>query len=439
MTTGLFGRRVSSSNEILPRLYLGDINTALNREELIRLGITDMITVEVKPIAPELLPSTIQRYLYINVMDHSKQDLLSHFATSNEFIETALKNSTNKVYVHCVAGVSRSATLVISFVMKTRCMSFQEARDLVVQKRRVVDPNEGFVCQLVLFHQMGYKIDVNNLQYRRMVFEALVFEFRLFATAFYQQAQKSQQYRGKRMNPNHPSTSSHLNAILSNKVILNILPSTFGFKSSTSLPNSDLPMKSNVTFLFEQYFNKLHLQEVRHFPDTYDTKTAYKCNKCRSIIFFPISLIENHISSDQQEIYRWPRSSKEFPQANKLLQQPKAHTQPESQSQTANAISETISAMERFNLAKDVDSKNNTKLNPKCPFYFIEPQPWMIRSIGECEGNLECYKCKKKLGKFDWDSRESCSCELHNSHLNINLFKIMKKNVDASLIMSVAE
>lgn len=365
-------RRPPSYNEVLPRLYLGDLATATNRQEMSRLGITDMITAEIKPIPSQELAPTVQRYLFINVMDHSKQDLLSHFDTSNQFIESALKSPNNKIYVHCVVGVSRSATLVIAYIMKTRCMTYQEAYDLVVQKRSIIDPNEGFVKQLVLFHKMGYTVDISNLEYRRMVFEALVFEFRLVSLAFYQNAQLSK-------STNNPAA-----------MIGNLLPS-FGAKSTN-------PNKDNVSSLFDQFYNKLHLQEVKKFPNIYDTKTAYRCNKCRTIIFFPISLIENRVESHV--------ASKN--------------------SSTTNTISPMSSLMNRLMISDGQESKSSTS----CPFYFIEPQPWMSKAILERDGNLECYKCKRKLGKFDWTSSESCSCALHNSHMNMNLFKVLRKKID---------
>lgn len=442
-SVGLFGRmmKISAYNEILPRLYLGDITMATNKEELCRLGITDMITVEVKPIQPEYLPNTIQRYLYINLMDHSKQDLLSHFETSNEFIETALKNPTNKVYVHCVAGVSRSATIVIAYVMKSRCMNFHEARDLVHLKRRVIDPNEGFVCQLMLYHQMNFKIDINNLRYRRITFEALVFEYRLVALAYYQQSHNNQfgninpsiishrEPPTQQLQHHHHHHHLNLNSILSNKVILSIFP-TLKTKTTQIISNNQTRSSNStgktakttndVTSLFEQFFNKLHLQEVKHYPETYDTSTAYKCNKCRSIIFFPISLIENDLAltSNNNDIN-------------------KVGNDQVSKGVSNDSISGTIMALNKLSFKngfKNFAGKSST--SSRCPFYFIEPQPWMLRTISEREGILECYKCRKKLGKFDWNSKESCSCELHNSHLNMNLFKIMKKNVDKGSSLS---
>jgi dual specificity phosphatase 12 len=355
-------------NEILPRLYLGNLNTALNKDEITRLGITDMITIEIRPLQAPDLASCVRRYLFLNAMDHSKQDVLSHFETSNEFIENALKEATNKVYIHCVAGISRSASLVIAYVMKTRSMNYTEAHDLVAQKRNVIDPNEGFVRQLVLYHKMKYTIDISNLDYRRVVLDALVFEFRLISLSYYQiQTTKTS---------GHSSSST-----------------TTTTSSIIQLPahtHKNLTGRNNVGILFDQYYNKLHLQEVNKYPNTYDPKTAYRCNKCRAIIFYAISVIENILTLGDNAI-----------------------------------LGENSKSTSVMNL--------NQRKNPKdCPFIFIEPQPWMSRSVLDRDGILECYTCKRKLGKFDWTSTESCSCPLHNSHLNFNLFKIMRKKVDSA-------
>lgn len=376
-------QRAPSCNEILPRLYLGDICVATNKDEISRLGITDMITIEIKPLQASDLASCVKRYLYINVMDHSKQDILSHFETSNEFIESALKSATNKVYVHCVAGISRSATLVIAYIMKTRSMNYTEAYELVQTKRRVVDPNEGFVRQLVLYHKMRYLIDIGNIEYRRMVLEALVFEFRLISLSYYQiQTSKT--------------SSAGLSAAAS---------TSDGLVPMAPHANKQLPNRNNVGILFDQYYNKLHLQQVSKHPEVYEPQTAFRCNKCRTIVFYAISVIENKIpgsltarlSKLESPAGRRPTSVSSVDYLRQQQQQPQLRDKP-------------------------ID----------CPFVFIEPQPWMSRNVLERDGNLDCYKCKRKLGKFDWTSGESCSCALHNSHMNFNLFKIMKKKVDSS-------
>ena len=47
--------------------------------------------------------------------------------------------------MHCFAGVSRSATFVIAYVMKYCNKSFEEALKIAKNSRSVVNPNPSFV------------------------------------------------------------------------------------------------------------------------------------------------------------------------------------------------------------------------------------------------------------------------------------------------------
>ena len=60
----------------------------------------------------EILPN----YLYIPAYDHPDFDLTEYFDKSYEFIEKASKKSN--ILVHCKAGISRSATIVIAYLMR---------------------------------------------------------------------------------------------------------------------------------------------------------------------------------------------------------------------------------------------------------------------------------------------------------------------------------
>jgi len=48
------------------------------------------------------------------------------------------------VLVHCYAGVSRSATCTIAYLMQEREMSFEDAFSFVSKQRPVIFPNMGF-------------------------------------------------------------------------------------------------------------------------------------------------------------------------------------------------------------------------------------------------------------------------------------------------------
>ena len=53
------------------------------------------------------------------------------------------------VYVHCQQGVSRSATVVLAYLMLHLDMSLMSAVRAVREKREIF-PNEGFLKQLCL-------------------------------------------------------------------------------------------------------------------------------------------------------------------------------------------------------------------------------------------------------------------------------------------------
>jgi hypothetical protein len=55
--------------------------------------------------------------------------------------------------IHCDQGVSRSPTILISYIMAKRKISFRDAFMLVAERRRCVAPNISFVSQLLEYEQ----------------------------------------------------------------------------------------------------------------------------------------------------------------------------------------------------------------------------------------------------------------------------------------------
>lgn len=62
--------------------------------------------------------------------------------------------------VHCHFGVSRSATLVIAYLMEKYRLSYEQAHAYVKQRRNFINPNPGFVNQLREYQRLNY--DVNG-------------------------------------------------------------------------------------------------------------------------------------------------------------------------------------------------------------------------------------------------------------------------------------
>lgn len=58
------------------------------------------------------------------------------------------------VCFHCAAGISRSSTMVISYLMAAHSMSLLEAFALCYHHRRVIWPNRSFMQQLIAYERV---------------------------------------------------------------------------------------------------------------------------------------------------------------------------------------------------------------------------------------------------------------------------------------------
>ncbi|XP_018978190.1 dual specificity protein phosphatase 22-B isoform X2 [Cyprinus carpio] len=108
-------------NKVLPDLYLGNIKDARDKEQLARNNITHILSIH-DTAAPILQEMT---YLCIPAADSPTQNLL--------------------------AGVSRSVTLVVAYVMTVTTLGWQEALAAVKVARPCASPNVGFQNQLQEF------------------------------------------------------------------------------------------------------------------------------------------------------------------------------------------------------------------------------------------------------------------------------------------------
>jgi len=175
-----FDQLEQEASQILPNLFLSDLWTARWGDTLDRLKITHIISVLEKPIT---FPRTEQplKLLHIPASDSVNTDLLSFMDQTTEFIKGAIETNKqdqgqpettsisvtaaaetidgespmssgptqeNRVLVHCLAGMSRSASIVIAYLLATTPMTAQEATEFVRSKRSIIQPNYAFAIQL---------------------------------------------------------------------------------------------------------------------------------------------------------------------------------------------------------------------------------------------------------------------------------------------------
>ncbi|XP_021455280.1 dual specificity protein phosphatase 22-B-like isoform X1 [Oncorhynchus mykiss] len=150
-------------NKVLPDLYLGNFKDARDKELLAKHNITHILSIHdtAAPILEEM------KYLCIPAADASKQNL-SNCSPSPSFISVFrtpfFKDSIIFIHesrlkgkgclVHCVAGVSRSVTLVVVYIMTVTGRGWVESLAAVRVVRPCAGPNVGFLRQLEDFENL---------------------------------------------------------------------------------------------------------------------------------------------------------------------------------------------------------------------------------------------------------------------------------------------
>jgi len=132
---------------IMERLYLGNEDAATTRTILDERKITHVLVAGSHldmPFVPDIT------YKQLDLQDFPDQDIKQYFEEAAKFIYSALKEGKS-VLVHCAAGISRSATIVVAYLMLINNLGFEEAFELLKSKRSIVYPNSGFKSQLQAF------------------------------------------------------------------------------------------------------------------------------------------------------------------------------------------------------------------------------------------------------------------------------------------------
>ena len=105
---------------------------------------------------------------YVEISDFDFKNIIQYFGECLNFIK-----GEEKVFVHCMAGASRSATIVIAYLMWIKKMKFDEALNFVISKRPIVDPNDGFREQLKIFEKL---LEKNNYDIDKINFSEIKWE-----------------------------------------------------------------------------------------------------------------------------------------------------------------------------------------------------------------------------------------------------------------------
>ncbi|XP_039080042.1 dual specificity protein phosphatase 8 [Hyaena hyaena] len=135
---------------ILPHLYLGSQKDVLNKDLMTQNGISYVLNASNSCPKPDFICES--RFMRIPINDNYCEKLLPWLDKCIEFIDRA-KLSSCQVIVHCLAGISRSATIAIAYIMKTMGMSSDDAYRFVKDRRPSISPNFNFLGQLLEYER----------------------------------------------------------------------------------------------------------------------------------------------------------------------------------------------------------------------------------------------------------------------------------------------
>ncbi|XP_059607779.1 dual specificity protein phosphatase 15 isoform X2 [Phlebotomus argentipes] len=136
-------------NKVLPGLYVGNYRDSKDPQQLDRHGITHILAIHDSP--RRLHPD--KHYLCVMAADTPDQNLSQYFTVCNDFIHAARLRDGN-VLIHCLAGMSRSVTVAVAYIMSVTPLTWREALKVVRAGRAVANPNLGFQNQLQEFESL---------------------------------------------------------------------------------------------------------------------------------------------------------------------------------------------------------------------------------------------------------------------------------------------
>lgn len=340
--------------QINGNIWLGSFNGLSAVRQLKENGVTHVLSVlDVQAMGyseekfRENVASKGFKHLYLDMQDVEEENILKFFPEAVGFMESAIGEG-GKVYVHCIAGISRSSTIVCAYLMKTNKWTADEAIDYVRSRRPVANPNEGFREQLEVWYQCGYRFDENLKPYRQWHLK--------------QQANELDYQHVRSLPTKYTKIEMPPMVVCWRHILIMLVPKEVGAKVVGVLVNNSKhaltePLKSslgtdtdwNVALITStgQHID-IPRERLGHVLGQVQTRlVTLRCRACSGILATSASFVEHPVSV------------------------------------TGRA----------------------------CQHYFVEPIEWMRPELekGELEGRLDCPHCHGKLGSYLWQG-DRCSC-----------------------------
>lgn len=389
-------------DEIEPGLWLGNVTAAADLPTLEKLSIRTVLTIDSCPLPAHVTENPSLRVKYIQASDVPREDLIKHFEDTNNYIRTSLEEDRN-VLVHCYFGVSRSATIVIAYIMEKYKIGFEAALQRVKAKRRFIMPNTGFVNQLKLYAIMNYRIDPLNERYKH---------FRLKLAA--DNVRKAKRLPVNCMDvvkPDPAVTQETPEPIVYRCRRCRRVVAT---KSNLLLHKPKPPGHSSGKF-------ESLITIAGSSMDNLDDREEFEPKDGKKEEFVESDVASAGATSGEQDEASAPEA---VPNANAspakeheaewnanacAAKEPEAEWNANAPS-AKESLSFVTEQMRRHSIGSDHSNRSSEKEGMCNKIYFTEPLAWMTDIFHNTQGRLYCPKCTMKLGSFNWVMATKCPC-----------------------------
>ncbi|KAI0212762.1 Serine/threonine/tyrosine-interacting protein A [Lamellibrachia satsuma] len=143
---------LSAFREIIPGLYLGPYAAAMKSRlaSLQQSRVTHIVCIRQEIEANFVRPNFPDhfKYLVLDIADSVTENIIRYFPKVKRFLEECFAIG-GRALVHGNAGISRSAALVIAYVMEKHGLTYKDGLRYVQQRRFCINPNDGFAQQLM--------------------------------------------------------------------------------------------------------------------------------------------------------------------------------------------------------------------------------------------------------------------------------------------------
>jgi len=141
------------AKEIISGLFLGN---AENAKDIAWMKENDIATVVCCMTDDETRFAQLYSGYYntvgitwfnINVDDTEDEQISAHFDSTYDLI-TDHRSQGKNIMIHCRQGISRSATIVLAYLIREKKWTRRQAIEFVSRISPIIDPNDSFMDQL---------------------------------------------------------------------------------------------------------------------------------------------------------------------------------------------------------------------------------------------------------------------------------------------------